>query len=174
MNLSYRFLGRLTLTTGLLKSQKRYTGRGEDYNPPPGYWKNRTNGIVPDEIFGQCAVLEIPLTVQYDVRQRENDRIFISAGLSSYRMLNESYEYTFYQPNDGAAHSWSSTQGNSYLLSVGHLSAGYERRIGNRFSLGIEPYLKAPFKGIGWTNIELFTYGAYLNVRYTFLKKLKS
>jgi hypothetical protein len=169
--IGYRIIDRLSISTGVIKTYKKYVGYGEDYQPPAGYWQFRTNGIVPDEVSGQCSVIEVPLMLQYDIMQREKSRFFASAGASSYRMLNEKYDYTFNEPNDGAADGWSTDTPSSYYFSVGHVSLGYDHRLYRGLYLGVEPYLKIPFGGIGWSNVNLLTMGAYVNVRYRFSKR---
>jgi hypothetical protein len=169
--IGYRFLKKFTITSGLVRSSKKYEGYGKEYQPPQGYWSRKTNGIVPDEINGACEVLEIPLLIQFDVLQKAKSRFYISTGVSSYRMLHEHYKYQFDTPNPGAANEWSSPAPTSYPFSIGHLSLSYERSLSSRLSVGIEPYLKVPFAGIGWSKINLYTTGAYINVRYHIFKK---
>jgi hypothetical protein len=154
---------------GATKSLKRYEGYGEEYSPPEGYWQNRTNGVVPDEVEGKCGIIEVPLMIQYDVQQKSKSRVFVSAGVSSYFMRSEHYQYTFNEPNPGAANSWTAREPTNYLFKIGHLSAGYDRLIGKKFTIGIEPFLKVPFEGIGWTNINLYSTGASINLRYNIL-----
>jgi hypothetical protein len=171
LTIGYRIIDRLTISTGVIKTYKKYVGHGDDYQPPAGYWEFKTNGVVPDEVSGQCSVIEVPLMLQYDLIQRERSRLFASAGASSYRMLNEKYDYTFNEPNDGAASGWSTNSPSTYYFSVGHLSLGYDYRLYKGLHVGIEPYVKIPFGGIGWSNVNLLTMGAYVNVRYRFLKR---
>lgn len=171
LTIGYRVINRLTISTGVIKTYKKYVGYGEDYQPPAGYWQFRTNGIVPDEVSGQCSVIEVPLMLQYDIMQREKSRFYASAGASSYRMLNEKYAYTFNEPNDGAADGWSTDTPSSYYFSVGHVSLGYDHRLYRGLYLGVEPYVKIPFGGIGWSNVNLLTMGAYVNVKYRFSKR---
>ena len=163
----YQLHKRISINIGLMRSAKRYTGQGNEYEPPYGYWKARTNGIVPAEIYGSCRILEIPLIVQYDILQRNRSRIFAGGGISTYLMSDEEYRYNFSAPNPGADQGWSSEGAiSSYPLAIGHFSLGYERQISPRVNLGIEPFLKVPFAGIGWTDIQLFTTGAFVNIRY--------
>jgi hypothetical protein len=162
---------RFSVQTGMLRSSKKYNGYGGEYQPPEGYWARRTNGVIPDHVKGACEILEIPVIMQYNVKQNERSRFYVAAGVSSYLMMSESYAYSFETPNPGAAEGWSSTEPSSYLFGIGHLSVGYERQINPRLGIGIEPFLKVPFDGIGWSDIDLFTTGAYISLRYRFLKR---
>lgn len=167
--IGYRVLNRLTVMTGATKSLKRYEGYGQDYSPPEGYWRARTNGVVPDEVEGKCGIIEVPILLQFDVMQKTKNRLFISVGVSSYFMRSEHYQYTFNDPNPGAANSWTAKEPTRYLFKIGHLSAGYDHMIAKKFTIGIEPFLKVPFEGIGWTDINLYSTGAYINLRYNIL-----
>lgn len=166
----YRILKRFTVMTGVTKGLKKYEGYGDEYSPPEGYWQYKTNGVVPDEVEGKCGIVEVPIMLQFDILQRPTSRVFLSGGVSSYFMRSENYQYTFNEPNPGAANSWTAKKPSQYLFRVGHFSAGYDRMIGKNFSVGIEPFLKVPFEGIGWTNINLYSTGAYINLRYTILR----
>lgn len=169
--IGYRVFNRITVMTGATKSLKRYEGYGQEYSPPEGYWRARTNGIVPDEVEGKCGIIEVPVLVQVDVLQRMKNRLFFSVGVSSYFMRSEYYQYTFKEPNPGAAESWTAKEPTRYLFKIGHLSAGYDHVIAKKFTLGIEPFLKVPFEGIGWTDINLYSAGAYVSVRYNILSR---
>ncbi|HEY0743816.1 MAG TPA: hypothetical protein VGD40_20265 [Chryseosolibacter sp.] len=167
--LGYRIMNRITIMTGVTKGLKRYEGYGSEYTPPEGYWRARTNGVIPDEVEGKCGIIEVPILIQADVLQQRKSRLFVSAGVSSYFMRSEHYQYTFNEPNPGAAESWTAKEPTRYLFKIGHLSAGYDHVIANKFTIGIEPFLKVPFEGIGWTDINLYSTGAYINLRYNIL-----
>ncbi len=167
VTLGYRMGKKLSMTLGIVKSAKRYRGVGDEYHPPKGYWNRRTNGVVPDFIDGRCNVLEIPFSVQYDLHQGLKSRIYVSAGLSSYVMLDEFYDYEFSSPNPGADENWYTDENTRYALAAGNLAVGYERQLSGRMGVGFEPYVKMPFAGIGWSDVKLFSAGAYVSLRYT-------
>ena len=174
VRLGYQVSNRFNIKTGLIRSTKKYEGDGYDYTPRnPLYWKNRTNGVVPEEIDAECLVYELPVGVQFDAIQTQKSRVFLSAALSSYFMISQAYDYTFESPNPGADMGWRSQGSESYWFSVGMLSAGYERYVHRSFAIGIEPYLKFSFDEIGWPNIKLFSGGAYVTLRYRFMKPQK-
>jgi hypothetical protein len=149
-------------------------GDGEDYTPPGGYWKTSTNGIVPETIDGSCNVLEIPIMVQYTIANKGKNRFLVGAGVSSYIMLHESYKYNFEQPNPGAKSGWSSRESTSQLFNVINVTAGFEHRILPGFMVGIEPYLRIPLEGIGWSDLKLYSAGASLTMRYIILNQKNS
>lgn len=166
----YQLLKRLSVSSGIIKSNKVYWGTGKEYNPPQGYWARKTNGVVPGRIDGTCMVLEIPLSIRYNLMEVEKNLLYVSVGVSSYLMREQEYNYTFETENPGAEIHWHAPKPMNYFFSIGDISIGYERQIKPRFSLGIEPYLKVPFSGVGWPGVNLYTTGAYVTVRYRFLK----
>lgn len=172
--LHYHLNSKLLIGVGALKSTKKYLGKGDDYNIPSAYWKYATNNIVPDRVAGECAILEIPLDLQYNLMTSKKHNFYLSGGISSYFMISESYEYTFEEPNPYAKDSWSSSDADErHLLNIINFSVGYERTINKRLKLGIAPYLKAPIKGIGWSNVKFISMGTYFSVRYSVIQKKK-
>lgn len=169
--IGYHFLNRFSVMTGVFKSSKKYRGEGYEYNTPRGYWKNNTNGVIPERIDGACNVLEIPLMVRYNLAGSGKYNVFVSAGVSSYLLTSEKYDYTFASPNPGSKSGWSSERDSRYLFNISNISVGYERFLLPNLAIGIEPYVKIPLSGMGWSDINIFSTGAYLTVRYRMLKK---
>lgn len=171
LTLHYHVARSWSLSAGAVLSRKKYVGDGEDYTPPKGYWRNNTNGIIPETIDGTCNVLEIPLMVQYTILNKGKNRLFVGAGASSYIMLDESYKYNFEYPNPGAKQGWNTDKESAMFFNVINVTAGFERRIFPGFMMGIEPYLKIPLEGIGWSDMKLYSAGASLTVRYIILNQ---
>lgn len=165
----YHALNRWSLSVGVIKNNKEYTGAGEDYQPPKGYWKYYTNGVIPSSIDGSCSVLEFPVMIQYTIARTGNSRWVAGAGTSSYVMLSESYRYNFEQPNPGAKEGWDSRSSSRFLFNMANITVGYERRVLPGLMIGIEPYVKVPLEEIGWSNLKLFSTGASITLRYTIL-----
>jgi hypothetical protein len=163
-----------SFSAGVVKSFKKYVGDGEDYTPPSGYWRNNTNGIIPETVNGSCNILEIPIMVQYTVANKGKNRFLVGAGASSYIMLNEAYKYNFEQPNPGAKKGWSSQKNSALFFNVINVTAGFEHRIFPGFMMGIEPYLKIPIEGIGWSDLKLYSVGASFTLRYIILNQKNS
>jgi len=96
----------------------------------------------PESIYGTCNVLEIPLSLQYKVAKMKKSRMFITAGISSYLMLKESYHFTFENPNPGSKADWNSTGTSRFLFSIASISASYERDILPNVAIGMSLMLK--------------------------------
>jgi hypothetical protein len=170
----YRLFNRFTINIGFIRSTKKYEGFGSEYHPPEGYWMRKTNGVIPEEIAGTCVVYEVPVTLQYTLIQRGRSNVYIGAGVSSYIMASQRYKYSFGQSNPGAAQGWSTSESFSYPFNIGHFSLAYERQIFSKLAIGVEPYVKIPFAGMGWSDVELFSTGVFINLRYRFFRKERS
>ena len=165
----YHFLDRLSVSVGVVKNYKKYSGAGEDYQPPKGYWKYYTNGVIPESIDGSCSVLEFPMMVQDTVLDRGRNRWVLGAGTSSYLMQSESYRYHFDQPNPGAKEGWDSRNSSRFLFNMLNVTIGYERQVMPGLMVGIEPYVKLPLERIGWSSLKLYSTGASVTLRYSII-----
>jgi hypothetical protein len=164
--IEYRLGHRWSLQTGMTYSMKRYKAAGEDYNPPPGFWYY---GNAPDNTNGECDVIDIPLNVRYYIQPYSKHRFFISTGLSSYLMLTEDYYYQYDgYPNPKQVDSWSVRNENQHYFGVYNFSAGYQRSLGSRWSLEIEPFIKLPFSGVGFGEVDLWSTGSTFSLKYNF------
>jgi hypothetical protein len=83
-------------------------------------------------------------------------------------MLREDYKYIYdsYDPNlrDG----WHGKNENKHFFKVINLSAGYERKLNQRFSLQAEPFIKLPTTGVGYGRIKLLSTGLFMSVKFNF------
>ncbi len=170
----YHILNRWSVSAGVIKNDKKYTGSGEYYNPPTGYWKRNTNGIIPSTIDGSCSLLEFPLMIQYTVLEKGHNRWIAGAGASSYLMQSEAYQYNFEEPNPGAKAGWSSKGSSRFFFNMVNFAIAYEHQVAPGLMVGLEPYVKIPIEEIGWSNLKLFSTGASVTMRYTFLRKSTS
>lgn len=167
----YHVIPRWSVSAGVIRNSKRYTGDGEDYKPPVGYWRYYTNGVIPQSVDGSCDVVEFPLMVQYTIASNGKHKWLAAAGTSSYLMLNESYRYKFEEPNPGAKEGWDSKNTARFYFNMINITIGYEHRVLPGLMIGVEPYVKIPLEEIGWSNIRLFSTGASFTLRYTLLGK---
>jgi len=155
--LSYSF-NRFTLRSGFYVSKKMYSAGPDEYHPPEHYW---TYYVDLDKVDADCKVYEIPVTVSYNFSQSRTHNWFASAGLSTYLMKRETYDYYYKNPMTQApdTKSWTLKNGNKHFFSIINLSAGYERKLSNKLSLIAEPYIKIPMEGIGFGSIKLNSAG---------------
>jgi hypothetical protein len=158
LTLEYQLFRRLSLQVGALYSSKIYFAGPDDYQPAKPWMYGK-----PDRIDGKCNVLDLPINLRYRLVDLEKNAFYLGAGISSYLMQSENYDYIYngYHPV-----SWSAPERNRHWLGVVNLSLGYERQIGRRFSLLVEPYLKTPLAGVGAGKVKLATTGAFLILKY--------
>ena len=182
--LEYRFTNRFSAQAGLIRSKKVYTALPEQYAWPAN-WKWY---VKPIGVEGRCDILDIPINLRYDFAlrpmgagglsarrgpakrgpaRRGPARWFVSSGVTTYIMQQETYDYQYENPEDPRIknRSWSGKTGR-YTFSNLNLSVGYERPLGKRFAWQVEPFVKMPLKGVGRFNVNLLSTGAFVSLRY--------
>jgi hypothetical protein len=165
----YRFLKNFGLHTGIFFSKKIYTVAPSDYYFPPGSTYNYL-----EKVNANCNVVAIPLNLDYFFNQKKDHLWFVSAGLSSYLMKKESYDYVYEDPG-GSTYVKNRTYNNQnkHYFSVIDLSAGYQFKISNHFSLAAQPYVDLPITGIGAGKVKLNTAGILFTLKANKLKSSK-
>ena len=164
LQFGYRMSERWSVNTGLIYTRKNYTSQGKDFNPPKGSW---LDNVTLDMVSGYCDMFDIPLNVRYDLNNGRRQRFFVSSGLSTYLMKKEEYHYHYQYPNGNPGYRYrSSSSDENHFMSVLNISAGFERKISNRFSVQAEPYLKIPLAGLGYGNLRLNSYGMYFHLKF--------
>lgn len=156
----YRFNRNLSLRAGLMYSKVQYTAYGDDYRPPSGFWGQ---GEAAYETEGLCLILDIPVSLRYDLYHFRESRLYASAGLASYIMLNEKYRFDYQSDYAAGAKSWSGKTGTRHWMSNASLSVGYEVDISHRFSLRAEPFMRIPLREVGWGNVRLYSVGTMVS-----------
>ncbi|MGN6420124.1 MAG: outer membrane beta-barrel protein [Pseudobacter sp.] len=164
----YYITDKLSINSGIVYNAKNYKARGKDFTP-----KGAMVYYDIDKIEGGCNMLDIPLNVRYDLGIKTRSRFFISAGVSSYLMKKEDYEYYYYYNGNPGSRNWSTNENSNYLFSILNFSGGMEQQLGSRLHFMAEPYLKLPLKGVGTGNIQLNSFGINLGLKYQFGKKGK-
>ncbi|GEM_PF-429436 len=168
VTVEYNLGKNLGIATGLIRSRVLYSSRGSEYNPRTGYWSNNP---VPREIIGDCVLLDIPVRLKYNFLNLGNSRFYATAGISSYIMLNEDYQYDYgsggsYGTQSNRPRGWSGKTRTKHWMSNANISVGYEYDILRSWSLRAEPYLKVPIKEVGWGNVELYSMGMTVSINY--------
>jgi hypothetical protein len=157
----YSFNKRWSIETGLFWNKKRFFGDGASFSP-----SNYTlpAGVEMLTVYGNNQMYEWPVNVKFTILPK-NHSLFVTAGLSSYYMKTESYEYG-YQFNGQLGKSYSSYKNQTKdWLSVANFSLGYTHKLGEIGSIRVEPYLKLPIKDIGINNMPVVSMG--FNIGFT-------
>jgi hypothetical protein len=144
---------RFTLRTGVYAARKIYNAGPSDYKLA---WQ--PSNLKFEGAKANCYVMEIPVQLFYNFPSKNRSNWFAGAGLSSYLMKRETYDYQF-KSNSGAGtpYNWQYeyTNDNKHYFSVLDLSGGYSIRLNKTVSLSAEPYLKIPLTGIGEGKVDL-------------------
>ena len=151
--LNYNLTTRLSVTSGLIYSKKRYnyTGFGQ---------QNNTANAYPWDVNADCDVLDIPVNVNYRLLNHKKYAISLNAGASSYVMLKEKYQF---RPSNPAStqnpRSIEINNENQYLFGVANIGVSFNREISRGLSIGVQPFIKLPLTGIGYGNARLRSTG---------------
>jgi len=161
IGVAYTFAERFTVRTGFYTANKVYTAEPSDYKPSSPL----PNYTYLDKVDADCKVYEIPLTLAYRFGKSQKHTWFGAAGLSTYLMKEEDYDYLYKYPNNTTyTHRTSYYSENKNLFSVVSLSGGYTRTLSSTFSLSAEPYLKIPLTGVGNGNVQLNSAGVLFTI----------
>jgi len=164
ITVQYQISRNLAVSTGVIRSEVRYSARGQDYDPPV-YWPASRG---PEQMTGVCLLIDIPVTLRFDMLQLSSSRLYATAGFSSYIMLNEEYSFEYAGYTSGQLDSWSGRTGTRHWLSNAGFSVGYEIDVHQNWSIQAEPFIAVPLKEVGWGNVRLYSVGSFLSVRYRF------
>lgn len=169
ISVHYLFTKHFGVRTGVLVSKKIYSATPGQY-----YLPGNTYSYL-QKVNANCNVVDIPLNVDYYFNQKGKHNWFVSAGLSSYLMKKESYDYVYKTPAGQTYNKeWVIENQNKHFLSILNLSAGYQYFLSKRFSLTVQPYMDLPLTGIGAGRVKLNSSGILLSVNAKpFLKKSK-
>jgi hypothetical protein len=159
----YAISNRLLLNTGYVMINNKYEAYGEDYHAPSRYWKN---GIVADEAYGECKMIEIPLNLRYNIVIKNKSSIFLSGGASTYLVLKEDYYFHYEQEDPDLPDHWGTDEMTVYPFGIINLSAGYQYQFTKKSSLQVEPFIRIPTVGIGWGNVDLYSMGMFFMYKY--------
>lgn len=157
------FGDRLTIRTGFYAVDKVYSAAPADYKAPAEFY---TYYPYLETVDADCKVYEIPVSVMYHFGNKQNKPWFASASLSSVFMKRETYDYSYRYYPAGPVYYHENTirNKNNHFLSTFTLSGGYQQKIGNRFFIVAEPYLKLPVSGIGYGKVKLNSTGVLFTV----------
>ncbi len=162
----YRLTDNLSVFGGVIQSDVRYTAQKGEYNLNQGYGGYGNSGILPDETFARCLILDIPINLKYNFLNFEHSRLYASTGIASYIMLNEEYNFKYDQNGEGLPQSWNERTGTGHLMSNVGFSIGFEYDIHPRWSLRAEPYVRLPLKGVGEGNVKLYSVGSFVSLNF--------
>ena len=157
---------KITLRSGFYTGHKVYTATSSSYNPPPSFF---TYYPVLEKVEADCKVYEIPFTVSYNFEQTSKQNWFLSAGISSFLMKTEAYNYYYKNTAGGPLlnRQWSIHNENQHFFSVLTMSGGFRRQLSQSIFVMGEPYIKLPLSGIGYGKVKLNSTGILFTIGVT-------
>lgn len=158
----YRFNKKWQVETGLIIDKKNYYTHGDYFDKSQVPYLNYVD---LKSVTGYCNMLEIPLNARFNFGEKKNHSWFASAGISSYLMKKEYYDYGYVYNGSYNHRDYTYETTEKDWLSVMNISGGYELRTGSKSYLRFEPYYKIPLKGIGKGSLPLSSAG--INVALT-------
>lgn len=161
--LGYTFNNRVVIRAGFYTGRKVYTASADAYHPPAIFYTYYPNF---EKVEADCQVYEIPLSISYNFRHTTKENWFAAAGVSSYLMKKETYNYFYKNTPTGptVTRKRSIANENKHYFSALTLSGGYQRNISKSISLMIEPYVKLPLTGIGYGKVKLNSGGILFSI----------
>lgn len=168
LSIDYRFSTHFGAGTGIHYTRKHYNADPGEYSPEKGFW---TRQIAPEQSYGYCSMLEVPLNVTYFLERHDQNGLFLEAGFTNFIMLNEHYWYTYDRPDPDLIRYWQSNFEYHAWMSILNISPGYQMFLGSRFGLQAAPFIQIPLTGIGHGKVDLYSIG--LNLRVLLRSKIK-
>lgn len=168
MGVSYNFGKALSLGTGIYYSQKLYSADKTSYKvqeKPFATWTSYSKKIEAD-----CRVLDIPLNLSLRMANKTENKLYVTAGLSSYIMLSEKYDFIYNNPSPAfptGRREYTIRNQNKHILSVVNLGLALEKPLSNQVSLVVQPYAKLPLTGIGQGETDLKSFGVGFRLNYS-------
>jgi hypothetical protein len=153
---------KLTVTTGASYSYKPYNTSFNNYLSS-GYTYYKTN---PLNVLADCRMLDIPLNIDYQLFNKNKNKISIGTGLSSYIMLKESYNYEYADPYAKGPRNYNIASPGKYFLSVLNLQATYKRQVNAKVGVSVQPYLKLPLGEVGASQVRLQSAGVAIGLSW--------
>lgn len=157
---TYRLNNRLSISGGVIYARKLYQTDFANYRPSYG-WSNPQR--TPSFVDADCNVLDIPLNINFDIAHQRRSAWFASAGISSYLMLKETYDYTYPPHEYGYPKQFTLHNQNRHILGIGNVSIGYRRQLNSTLRIAVQPFVKVPLTGIGNGNLKLYSTGVALS-----------
>lgn len=155
--LTYPLSKKMSISTGAIYARKLY-----DYG---GNVATVGQANLPWSLNADCYVIDVPVNVNYQILSKKNYSITLNSGVSSYFMLKEKYKFS---STDAAGVTQQSmlelNNRNKHLLGIANISVSIERKVSDRVSVGIQPFIKLPLTGIGYYDYNLRSRGVALSL----------
>jgi hypothetical protein len=156
----YRFTERFSLQTGLIYNKKTYYSKGQYFNTKKLYLPQNYEIKTVD---GGCQMYEVPLMAGYRLSSKKYS-VIVNAGISSYLMKGENYDY--FVIHNGFGYSKSENYKNRSVNVAAAAIGGFTLRskLSRTTTLNLEPYFKIPLKGVGVGSLPITSGGLNIGI----------
>jgi hypothetical protein len=158
----YQLSKKISIQTGFYAGHKKYIAGPGSYHPKEGSF---LDSVDITKVNANCLVFEIPITIRYNFLQKPTVNYYITAGVSSFIMKKEDYNYYYLWNNYPTTDAYSYT-GNKNLFSILSFSAGIEKKLSTQLSLQAEPSINIPIAGVGEGSVKLYSAGIQVGIKY--------
>lgn len=162
----YRINEKLSMELSLLYTNNHYKARAKNFDLK-SIEPMLSGGRELNEVHGSNKIFDMQLNLQYNLRSRPGRRLFVSAGLSSYKITRESNWYLTSMNGSDEMLYGEYVHSKTYPAAAFNISIGHEKKIGAKTSLRIQPYIQLPVKGIGVGKLKLMRTGIQFGMTRT-------
>lgn len=159
----YNFDNKFSVETGFLISNKYYKSSGPSFNMDK-MKSAMPSGMEIERLEGQSKLVEIPVKALYNLYNRKQNKIFISAGASAFFLKKEFNHYhVILNGQEGLMTGYYNTKEFIFPATV-NLSAGWQHSVSRSLDIRLEPYVQLPLKGIGVGQLSIKSAGIHIGV----------
>lgn len=159
----------IEVSAGLGLTKQQYSCPGSVYHKDDDW----DGGVVPETMDGEYIMTEIPIAINYHLRNRSKSGFVLSGQLSTYFINKEWYGFhysdlgmqTLIAKNITPLMEVTEYNTNSIEL-VGRVGIGYQSNLNHKVSLQIMPYVQIPITDVGIGKIQLYSGGVNLAIKY--------
>jgi len=155
--LTYPLSKKMSISTGAIYARKLY-----DYG---GNLATVGQANLPWSLNADCYVIDVPVNVNYQILSKKHYSITLNSGVSSYFMLKEKYKFSSTDAEGVTQQRMLELNNqNKHLLGIANISVSIERKVSDKVSVGIQPFIKLPLTGIGYYDYNLRSRGVALSL----------
>src|SRR6266498_721783 len=153
--MGYDLSDKFSLELGAVLAHKYYYTDGKYIAPQT----IRRDNLKILDVNAFNSITEIPLTLQYNIKNEKNIRFFASAGCVSYVIHKEHYDYTYTKNGEEKQSIKYRHKASDNWFSSVQVSVGYEYAVKKIANMRIEPYYRIPLQGIGISDLPVTSIG---------------
>jgi hypothetical protein len=128
LGIGYQINRKLSLQSGFYVSRKVYDADPSQYYVKPGSYLSM---LQLTSVNANCLVYEVPVSVRFIISQKSKTFFYATAGLSTYFMKQENYNYNYLR--NGSNYSYEKEfEGNQHPFSITGFSIGYAHKLNKR------------------------------------------